>query len=78
MEKYKIVPVPTRILTHHDDILFELLKALSRLRRAALCAARSFIRAGWQTFCRICSLLRAASAAGTACRRCWMPKAVRA
>ena len=20
MEKYKIVPVPTRILTHHDDI----------------------------------------------------------
>ena len=86
-EKYEIIPVPTRILTHHDNIvdailiksaratLFALPKALLPLRRTAQNAARILNRRFWQKLCAICSLPRAASAAGTACRHCLTLKA---
>ena len=83
MEKYKIVPVPTRILTHHDDICDAILEyAKDKIGpNDVVCTAESVVAITQgramrcEEFhpgpllrcCRICSRLRAVSAAGTAC-----------
>ena len=56
--KFEIVPVPTRILTHHDDIV----------HRAGPNAVRILSQVCWQRFCAVYFRPRAVSLAGIVCR----------
>lgn len=89
-EKYEIIPVPTRILTHHDNIVDAILEyGKGKIGpRDVVCAAESVVAitqdgakrcedfkpSFWLKRCAICSRPKAASAAGTVCRRFWTPK----
>lgn len=82
--KFEIVPVPTRILTHHDDIVEAIVEyggdkigpddvvcvaeALWLLHRAGPNAVRILSQVCWQRFCAVYFRPRAVSLAGIVCR----------
>lgn len=82
--KFEIVPVPTRILTHHDDIVEAIVEyggdkigpddvvcvaeSVVAITQAGPNAVRILSQVCWQRFCAVYFRPRAVSLAGIVCR----------
>ena len=82
--KFEIVPVPTRILTHHDDIVEAIVEyggdkigpddvvcvaeSVVAITQGGANAVRILSQVCWQRFCAVYFRPRAVSLAGIVCR----------